>query len=311
MSNSQISVLVVFANPRGTSPLRLGTEDRVIRESIKLSRYRDNISLKTCPASTIHDLRRALLEDEFQIVHISGHGTDTGLVLEDELGGQYVVPQQALADLFQSYSPPLKCVILNACFSLSQGQLTSLGVPFTVAMEGSISDNAAIEFSRGFYDAIGAGRDIDFAYEEGCRTVKLAAPNTQFVSQILKDTTKLQVQDEFATIAKSDLVIRVERVVFIHEPKPLLWQNIEEKSRTVMKALYERVLHLGYTPDTFFCCDEDSTIVQYRAIPPQYFQELKKAVDTILCEYLVTVTWRENKNIGFNLSIRLGKDIGR
>lgn len=311
MSNSQISVLVIFANPRGTSPLRLGTEDRAIRESIKLSRYRDNILLKTCHASTIHDLRRALLEDEFQIVHISGHSTDTGLVLEDELGGQYVVPQQALADLFQAYSPPIRCVILNACFSLSQGQLTSLGVPFTVAMEGSISDSAAIEFSRGFYDAIGAGRDIDFAYEEGCRTVKLAAPNSRFVSQILADTTKIQAQDEFATIAKSDLLIRVEDVIFIREPKPLLWQNIEKKSETVMKALYERILYLGYTPDTFTCCDQDSTIVLYRAIPLQYFQELKKAVDAILCEHLVTVTWREKKNMGFNLLVELGKDIGR
>ena len=187
MSDSQVSVLIVFANPRGTSPLRLGTEDRAIRESIKLSRYRDNILLKTCHASTIHDLRRALLEDEFQIVHISGHGTEGGLVLEDELGGQYVVPQQALADLLKAYSPPLKCVILNACFSLSQGQLMSLGVPFTIAMEGTINDDAAIEFSRGFYDAIGAKRDIDFAYEEGCRSVKLAAPGKTFVSQILTE----------------------------------------------------------------------------------------------------------------------------
>lgn len=188
MSNSHVRVLIVFANPRGTSPLQLGTEDRAIRESIKLSRYRDNISLQTCHASTIHDLRRALLDHEYQIIHISGHGTDTGLMLEDELGGNSVVPQQALADLFQVYSPPLKCVILNACYSLSQGQLTSLGVPFTVAMEGPISDNAAIEFSRGFYDAIGAGRDIEFAYEEGCRTASLAAPDAHFLSNIFKDT---------------------------------------------------------------------------------------------------------------------------
>lgn len=186
MSQSQVGVLLVFANPRGTDSLRLGAEDRAIRQSIKLSRYRDNISLTTCNAATIHDLRRALLEGSYQIVHISGHGTDVGLVLEDELGEKYIVPQQALADLFGAYSPPLKCVVLNACFSISQGQLTSLGVPFTVAMEGSIGDEAAIEFSRGFYDAIGAGRDIKFAYEEGCRTARLAAPYSQFISNIIK-----------------------------------------------------------------------------------------------------------------------------
>lgn len=182
----QVEVLIVFANPRGTDALRLGSEDRAIRQSIKLSRYRDNISLTTCHAATVHDLRRALLEGSYQVVHISGHGTDTGLVLEDELGGQYIVPQHALADLFGAYSPPLKCVVLNACFSISQGELTSMSVPFTVAMEGSIGDEAAIEFSRGFYDAIGAGKDIEFAYQEGCRTARLAAPDSQFISNIIK-----------------------------------------------------------------------------------------------------------------------------
>lgn len=196
--DNKIKVLVVFANPRGTDPLRLGTEDRVIRESVKLSRYRDNISLTVHHATTVHDLRRALLDEEFQIVHISGHGTGSGLVLEDELGGKYVVPQQALGELFGAYSPPIECVILNACYSISQGQLTSLNIPFTVAMEGAISDEAAIEFSRGFYDAVGAGKKIDFAYEEGCRTVKLAAPNTRFVSQILKKGEKTSVDSASA-----------------------------------------------------------------------------------------------------------------
>ena len=101
--DNKTKVLVIFANPRGTDPLRLGAEDRVIRESIKLSRYRENISLTIHHATTVHDLRRALLDEEFQIVHISGHGTGSGLVLEDELGGKYVVPQQALGELFRAY----------------------------------------------------------------------------------------------------------------------------------------------------------------------------------------------------------------
>jgi hypothetical protein len=206
---NKIKVLVVFANPRGTDSLRLGSEDRVIRESIKLSRYRENISLTIHHATTVHDLRRALLDEEFQIIHISGHGTGSGLVLEDELGGKYVIPQQALVELFSAYSPPIECVILNACYSLTQGQLTSLGVPFTIAMEGPISDDAAIEFSRGFYDAVGAGKNIDFAYEEGCRTVKLAAPNTRFISQILiKGEESLTNSTKTATGSGSTLISR-------------------------------------------------------------------------------------------------------
>lgn len=188
-SGRKIKVLIVFSNPRGTSQLELSREDKTIKESIKLSKNRDNIEIHTLHAASVHDLRRSLLENDFNIVHMSGHGTGVGLILEDELGGKYVVPQKGLAELFKAYSIPtgsLSCVILNACYSISQGELISLETPFTIAMEGAVSDKAAIEFSRGFYDAIGAYKSIDFAYEEGCRNVSLSAPKSKFISKILK-----------------------------------------------------------------------------------------------------------------------------
>ena len=184
-----LSILVVFANPRGTNPLQLSEEDRAITESVRRSKQRDEIALTKCHAATVHDLSRALLDDEFRIVQVSGHGTSSGLVLEENDGSRFVVPQGALAKTFSTYSSPkgkLECVILNACYSVSTGTLAALGVPFTIAMEGPISDQGAIEFSRGFYDAIGAGKDIAFAYDEGCRRVELAAPGARFVSRLLR-----------------------------------------------------------------------------------------------------------------------------
>ena len=166
--------------------------DRSVRRAPRPGRYRgsDNLGSLCHAPATVHDLRQALLDDEFQIAHISGHGINQGLVLEDERGNEHLVPQKALAALFKVYSPPLQCIMLNACYSLSQGRAISLGVPFTIAMEGTIDDEAAIEFSRGFYDAIGAGRPIDFAYGEGCRTVALTLPNTQFLSKMLRQRMK-------------------------------------------------------------------------------------------------------------------------
>lgn len=187
--SSPLSVLIVFANPLGTSALRLGEEDRAITESIRRSKQRNDIELTKCHAATVHDLSRALLDEEFRIVHISGHGTHSGLVLEESDGSRFVVPPAALSKTFSAYASPnghLDCVILNACYSLSTGTLASLGVPYTIAMEGPISDKAAIEFSRGFYDAIGAGKDIDFAYGEGCRRVEMTSPDAQFVSKLLR-----------------------------------------------------------------------------------------------------------------------------
>ena len=176
MPRAIIKVLVVFSNPRGTDPLRLHTEERVIRESIALSQNRNNISLTTCPAATIHDLSRALLNGTFHVIQISGHGSGSGLILETEQEGQYLVHQPTLAELFQEYSSTTQCVILNACYSISQGSLISLGIPYTLAMEDALNDVAAFEFSRGFIDALGAGKSVDFAYREGRRRIKFAFP---------------------------------------------------------------------------------------------------------------------------------------
>jgi hypothetical protein len=116
--------------------------------------------------------------------------------------------------------------------------------------------------------------------------------------------------NEFVGISKSDLVIRIERVAFLDESRPSSWQAIETKSRRVMKLLYESILKLGYNPDTFTCWDEEQTLVQYRAIPSRYFRELKRTIDGILNKHVSLIAWRENKNIGFNLWVKLGKDVG-
>src|SRR5437763_16010534 len=181
-----MKVLVVFANPRGTSSLRLGEEDRTIQECIRRSKNRDNLSLVIRHAATVDDIRRALLDDEYEIVHFSGHGTGTGLAFEDSSGKLYVPPQKALSELLADFSPPIRCLLLNACYSVSQGQFTSLGVPYTIAMEGPIADDAAILFAGGFYDSIGAGKDVEFSFRQGIHALQLADHSDSVVPHLLR-----------------------------------------------------------------------------------------------------------------------------
>lgn len=169
-------VLLIFANPRSTSRLRLGEEDRAVSEAMQLAPLRSSFELVKLHAATIDDLHRALLQKRPEIVHISGHGTEAGLLLEHPNGDAAPVPPSALGELFSLYIPPqgeLRCVLLNACYSLSQGE--SLGVEYTIAMEGPLHDAAAIEFVRGFYDAAAAGYSYEAAYEAGRVRVRLKA----------------------------------------------------------------------------------------------------------------------------------------
>jgi hypothetical protein len=191
MKPAKTNVLLVCANPRGSDPLRTAEEDRTLRESLRLSVKRDAFEVETLNAATIDDLRRALLRKPFHIVHFSGHGTQRGLVFED-VQGNLMVPQSAdLADLLQRRG--VRVALLNACYSLSVGKITALGLDYTVASSGPISDPSAIEFARGFYDAIGAGTDVPDAYAEGLSAARLKGLNI--------DAVLLRKGEEYAPIA--------------------------------------------------------------------------------------------------------------
>jgi NTP pyrophosphatase (non-canonical NTP hydrolase) len=175
------AVLLVFANPRDTDPLRLQAEERVIREAIQLAKARDSFMLKTIAAATVDDLRRELLSQEYDIVHFSGHGEPGALLFETAEGSSLKSPLEAFASLFKSH-PTVQCVVLNACSSLAQ--LVSIA-PYTVGMEKSIEDRAAIEFARGFYDAVAAGKGYERAMEEGIVNVQLKDLQKNFPVKIL------------------------------------------------------------------------------------------------------------------------------
>jgi hypothetical protein len=164
-------ILLVEANPVDTTRLRLTAELRTIQECIQRSKRREALTVTPLHATRIQDLQRALLEEDYQIIHLSGHG-EGEIIFEKDEGASDPIPQEALAKLLANFHP-IECVVLNACYSSSQAQLIARYIPYTIAMDSSITDDAAHAFSRGFYDTIGAGKDYRFAYEMGCQAIEL------------------------------------------------------------------------------------------------------------------------------------------
>ncbi len=62
----------------------------------------------------------------------------------------------------------VECVVLNACYSEVQTLAISQYIKYVVGMNTAIGDKAAINFAVAFYDALGAGEDVQFAYDLGC-----------------------------------------------------------------------------------------------------------------------------------------------
>jgi NTP pyrophosphatase (non-canonical NTP hydrolase) len=184
-SLAKVRILFVYASPRDEDALRVSSELRAVKEAIKLANRGSDVEIEDLPAATIDDLRRMLLSKTFEILHFAGHANEDAIVFESTEGGSVSVTLSGLADLIKQY-PTIRCVVLNACNSLAS--LDRSLAAFTVGMEASVDDESAIEFSRGFYDAICSGKNIEFAVAEGKRAAVLKGiepPPTKVLKQSL------------------------------------------------------------------------------------------------------------------------------
>ncbi|NJN85936.1 MAG: NACHT domain-containing protein [Leptolyngbyaceae cyanobacterium SL_7_1] len=167
----QKKILVLVANPRGTSNLNLLPEIRDLEEALQRSQQGDRFSVVWKVAKTQADLRRYILDVRPQMIHFCGHGTTQGLVLEDEAGKVQVVTNEFLTDLLAKFADRIECVLLNACYSESLANQLVQHLNYVIGMNRAVLDAAAIAFTNGFYDALGAGEDYDRAFEIGRNAV--------------------------------------------------------------------------------------------------------------------------------------------
>jgi hypothetical protein len=161
-------ILILAANPKGTNSLRLDKEVREIQAALERAKRRDEFEVMSRWAVRTKDLRQSLLNLNPQIVHFSGHGAgNDGLVLENDSGQVQLVSSGALARLFGLFQDSLECVLLNACYSEVQAEAIHQHIGCVIGMNQAIGDRAAIEFAVGFYEALGAGRSYEDAFNFG------------------------------------------------------------------------------------------------------------------------------------------------
>jgi hypothetical protein len=165
-------ILILAANPKTTPRLRLDEEVREIEEGLQRAKHRERFDIRSKWAVRFRDLRRALLDYEPHIVHFVGHGEKKGLALEDEVGSPVLISAKALSELFKLFSDQVECVMLGACYSALQAEVINKHIHYVIGMKKEIEDKAAIEFAVGFYDALGAGRSVEKAFEFGCSALQ-------------------------------------------------------------------------------------------------------------------------------------------
>lgn len=132
-------ILFLAANPKNAVKLRLDEECREIEHKILLAQKKDRLILANKGAVRAGDLQLYLIQEKPDIVHFSSHGTKEGrIILEDKSGNLRPLPPEALTRVFKVLRDNIRCVILNACFSMEQARAISKHIDCVIGMSHKI-----------------------------------------------------------------------------------------------------------------------------------------------------------------------------
>ncbi len=165
--NDKRIILLFSASPHDIRHLRVNDEWRQISRELDASTNRDSFDLVYKPSVQIQDITRAMQRQKPEIVHFSGHGTQENLMIQNANGSFEMFPEQSIMRLFTLFADKgdLKCVVLNACYSKTIAKaISELGL-YVVGMSTKVKDVASISFSTGFYQSLGEGNDIEYAFQ--------------------------------------------------------------------------------------------------------------------------------------------------
>jgi tetratricopeptide (TPR) repeat protein len=183
-----LRVLGMVTSPLGLEPLNIEHEKRLVEEATRGLREGGLLELTWLEGQTWRHLQRAMRRGPWHVLHFVGHGgfdaaTEEGaLALSDDAGHMHLLRARGLAELLDDHYP-LRLVFLNSCegasgsessaFSSTAATLVRRGVPAVVAMQYEITDRAAIEFARDFYEAVADGLPVDAAVTEARAAVSM------------------------------------------------------------------------------------------------------------------------------------------
>ena len=179
-----LRVLGLVASPCGMAKLDVPAEQQRLSQALATPIADGLIELEWLAQATWPAVQEKLMRPhQWHVLHFVGHGeydpiTDQGRIALVGAGGvANKVKAEQLATLLSQADPTPRLVVLNSCSSGQEGtrdlfsgtaaRLVRSGINAVAAMQFTVSDPAAIAFSRGFYTAIAHGYRIDDAVRSG------------------------------------------------------------------------------------------------------------------------------------------------
>lgn len=186
-----LRILGMAVDPTGT--IDLGQEKANVERALAPLVQTGAVEVVWLTGGSWRDIQRSLRPDigPWHIFHFIGHGglhAGSGegfLLLADEQGEISPLGAADLGRLLAGH-PTLRLALLNACHGAAAGPgglhtsvagaLIRRGVPAVVAMQFAITQDAAFELSRTFYEAMAADMPLEAALTEARIAASLAHP---------------------------------------------------------------------------------------------------------------------------------------
>ncbi|MCP4363121.1 MAG: SUMF1/EgtB/PvdO family nonheme iron enzyme [Chloroflexi bacterium] len=195
-----LRILGMVSSPTDLPKLDVAWEKERVNRAVADLQTAGQVELTWLEGQTWRDLKKALRQ-KWHIFHFIGHGgfdkrRDEGFVaLCDASGQSHRFMASKLAQLLANQRS-LRLTLLNACegghgsgqdiFSSAASILVRRGMPAVLAMQYEISDRAAIELARSFYEALAAGLPVDAAVTEARQSIGFAAQDSiEWVTPVL------------------------------------------------------------------------------------------------------------------------------
>ncbi|MEO0516107.1 MAG: CHAT domain-containing protein [Cyanobacteria bacterium P01_A01_bin.116] len=202
------TILLLAANPQNASRLKLDEEMRDIREGLQRTRHRNDFKFVTRWVARPRDFRREMLANTPQIVHFIAHGKSEGLAFEDVSGNIRLISSNALSTLFKLVSNHVECVVLSGCYSKIQAEEIAQSVPYVIGSKPSVDNRSEIEFAVAFYEALGNGESIEFAYESGLVAMQLIGSSEVSIPTLLKGGSSRKLEEYDQALTRYELEVR-------------------------------------------------------------------------------------------------------
>jgi len=151
--------------------LDLEDELRSLEQELTGVKYRESITLIAKHAVRPDDLIRHVRAEKPNVIHFSGHGSKSGIILRNDAGGYQPIEGKNLKRFLEGRGIDL--VVFNSCYSQDQADAIQDAVRTVIGTTAAVEDEAARRFTVAFYRSLGNGLCIREAFRDGSDAVAI------------------------------------------------------------------------------------------------------------------------------------------